>query len=151
MAELMSVFRETRDIDDALMQVYGFDQYGLDSEWRGTQGLEPLPPPAQMERELVATQTPEPTETPAEPPAEPVVTATSEPVETPTAQPTALPTPAASLEDTAGPALPQGCGVAPAYSGGRIAPDLAMLALLAGPLGLALVRGPFLWRRDKRS
>ena len=155
MAELMRVFRETRDIDDALMQVYGFDQYGLDSEWRGTQGLEPLPPPAQMERELAATQTPEPTDPPppdpTEPLAEPVVTATSEPVGTSTAQPTALPTPAASLEDPAGPALPQGCGVATAYSGGRIAPDLAMLALLAGPLGLALVRGPFLRRRDKRS
>ncbi len=52
MAELMRVLQDTRHIDEALEQVYGFDQYGLDSEWRGTMGLEPLPPPEQLEVEI---------------------------------------------------------------------------------------------------
>ena len=52
MAELMKVLQKTRDIDEALEQVYGFDQYGLDSEWRGTVGLEPLPPPERLELEI---------------------------------------------------------------------------------------------------
>lgn len=141
MAELMRVFQETRNIDDALMRVYGFDQYGLDSEWRGTQGLEPLPPPAQLERDLVGSQTPEPGNVPATP---------TESVEKATAQPTPGPTPAASLEDSVGPAVPQGCGAATPHSGERIMPDLAMMALLVGPLGLVLVR-PLASRRAKRS
>lgn len=154
MAELMRVFQETRDIDDALMRVYGFDQYGLDSEWRGTQGLEPLPPPAQLERELASRQTPkpEPTNTPtAATPTEPATTAPTETVEMATVQPaskpTPGPTPAASIEDPTGPALPQGCGAATVHGEERIVPDVAMLALLAGPLGLMLV--PPLGRRRR--
>ena len=154
MAELMRVFQETRDIDDALMRVYGFDQYGLDSEWRGTQGLEALPPPAQLERELAASQTPkpEPTNTPSPTPTEPAPTESVEKATAqPTPEPTPGPTPAASVEDSTGPALPQGCGAATTHAGGRIVPDLAMLALLAGPLGLMLARGPLGRRRAKRS
>ena len=150
MAELLRVFQNTRDIDAALMQVYGFDQYGLDSEWRGTQNLEPLPPPAQLEKELAASQ-PEKTEnTPVAADTAPADAASADSAANTTektaenigAQPTPGPTPAASIEDPTGPAAPQGCGASPIHAGGRIMPDLAMLALLAGPLGLMLVRRP---------
>lgn len=42
MAELMKALARTFDIDEALMQVYGFNQHGLDSAWREAIGLEPL-------------------------------------------------------------------------------------------------------------
>ena len=45
MAELMEALTKTFDIDQALLQVYGLDQYGLDSAWRRAIGLEPLPRP----------------------------------------------------------------------------------------------------------
>ena len=155
MAELMRALGETRDIDDALMQVYGFDQYGLDSEWRGTQGLEALPPPAQLEKVLAARQTPtpEPAKTPAPTETQPV------PAEPTQAKPalagqvvdaTAQPTPVASLEETTRPVSPQGCGAATVDAGGKISPDLAMLLLLAGPLGLMLAR-PLGRRRPKNG
>ncbi len=44
-ADLFKEFQETRDIDDALEAVYGFDQRGLDAEWRESLGLEPLDEP----------------------------------------------------------------------------------------------------------
>ncbi len=149
MADLMRALRETRDIDEALMQVYGFDQYGLDSEWRGTQGLEALPPPAQLDRELAARQTPtpKPSKTPTPPPTS--TESVGKSIAEPTAKPTPVPSPAASLEDPAGPLTPQGCGAAALHAGGKITPDLALLVLLAGPLGLMLVRP--LSRRRRRS
>ena len=52
MGQLMKALQKTLDIDLALEQVYGFDQHGLDSEWRLTVGLEPLPPPERLELEL---------------------------------------------------------------------------------------------------
>ena len=45
MVELFQVLRSTLNIDSALQQVYGFDQYGLDTEWREAIGIDPLPPP----------------------------------------------------------------------------------------------------------
>ena len=45
MVELMRALSTTFDIDKALMLVYGFDQHGIDSEWRKAIGLEPLPAP----------------------------------------------------------------------------------------------------------
>ena len=44
-AELFKEFQDTRDIDEALQLVYGFDQRGLDAEWRQSVGLEPLADP----------------------------------------------------------------------------------------------------------
>jgi len=41
MAELLAVFKEGADYDDALMRVYGFDQDGLDARWRESLGLPP--------------------------------------------------------------------------------------------------------------
>ena len=43
MGELMKALARTFDIDAALEQVYGFDQWGLDAAWREEVGLDPLP------------------------------------------------------------------------------------------------------------
>ena len=48
-AELMRVLDGTRTIDDAMMEVYGFDQHGLDTQWRLEIGLDPLPSPDELE------------------------------------------------------------------------------------------------------
>lgn len=56
MAELLAVFKEGAAYDDALMEVYGFDQDDLDAQWRGSLGLSP--------REVTET-TPGTTATPA--------------------------------------------------------------------------------------
>ena len=152
MAELFRVLQQTRDLDEVLMQVYGFDQYGLDTEWRGIQGMEALPPPSSLEDSLAARQTatPEPTETsvptsvPTPPPTNTVPPPTAAEAQ-PSPEPTSGPTPAASLKDTAAPAQPGSCGLSTA---GGVSPDLAMLALLAGPLALMVAR-PWGWRRNK--
>jgi len=41
MAELLAVFKEGAAYDDALMKAYGFDQDGLDAQWRESLGLHP--------------------------------------------------------------------------------------------------------------
>ena len=51
-SQLFEVLRQTRDIDAALLQVYGVDQYGMDTAWRKSLGLEPLPSPAELERRM---------------------------------------------------------------------------------------------------
>ena len=60
MAELLRTFRDGYgNMDDVLVQVYGFDRVGLDNRWRSSIGLPLLP-----EREVVedlATATPIPT------------------------------------------------------------------------------------------
>ncbi len=109
-ADLMRAITKTLDIDKALMQVYNLDQYELDSAWRRSLGLEPLPRPAEPTPRPLPTATPfpDPTAT-AEPtlalrPAEPTPTESTEP--TPTAEPTPLalitaeatPTPAVKVE-----------------------------------------------------
>ena len=141
-AELMKALRDTREIDQALQQVYGFDQYGLDSEWRGTMGLEPLPPPAKLEIELGKLRTASPLPTLA--------------VDPPTAisLPTPEPSPEPSLDSTLETALKQdrqdevlGCYAPGANASSVIRGDLATLLLLVGPLGLTWVR--FLRRRNR--
>ena len=52
MAALFPVLQRTLDIDEALLEVYGMDQFGLDTAWREALGLEPLPSPEQLESEL---------------------------------------------------------------------------------------------------
>ena len=51
-SELFTALRESRDIDSALMAVYGVDQYGMDTAWRKSLGLEPLPPPEELASRL---------------------------------------------------------------------------------------------------
>ena len=110
-AELMRVIQESPNIDQALMQVYGFDQHGLDSEWREAIGLEPLPSPEEVEArqaaaeeaetaeeaEAAAASTPEPAEEPA-PESTPAADGESSAAATPTPESAATePTPPGSL------------------------------------------------------
>jgi hypothetical protein len=44
-AQLFAEIKSGKRIDDALEAVYGFDQDGLDNEWRVANGLEPRDPP----------------------------------------------------------------------------------------------------------
>ena len=93
MAELMQALTKTLDIDDALEQVYGFDQYGLDSAWRQSLGLEPLPPPQE------ATPRPRLAPTPTSIPASPQETRpSSEPIPAPGSMPSTESTPTGGQE-----------------------------------------------------
>jgi len=132
MVELIRGIKRTFDIDKALELAYGFDQYGLDSEWRLSLGVEPLPRPE---------------------PRQPRVAATPEPTPAPT--PTATPVPAVepklstdSTPDASGesPAAAPGCGAATQRAG--MVADLAMLSLLGGPVGLL---GLGVWQRRRRD
>ena len=51
-SELFAALRQTNDIDAALMRVYGVDQHGMDSAWRVSLGLEPLPSPEELESRM---------------------------------------------------------------------------------------------------
>ena len=48
MAELMLAFHSSLSADEALVRVYGLDQYALDGAWRQAIGLVPLPPPGEV-------------------------------------------------------------------------------------------------------
>jgi len=152
MAELMQVVQQTLDIDLALSQVYGFDQYGLDTEWREAVGIETLPPPEELARRLQEPPSPTPAPTP-----EP----TSAPEPTPTIAPTPTPEPTLQAEPTevasegaedggaedGGTSSPGGCSAPkPGQDGGAV--GLGTLMLLGGPLGLLSFRA-FRRRRDE--
>lgn len=51
-SDLFAALRQTNDIDAALMRVYGVDQHGMDSAWRVSLGLEPLPSPEELESRM---------------------------------------------------------------------------------------------------
>ena len=123
MADLMSAFASGLSVDDALVQVYGFDQYGLDTEWRGVLGLEPFPPPEELARQAART----PGATPA-----PGAEATRAP--TLQAEATPVPEPEAASRTTDGrQRTTRSCGGAP-VEGANVPVDVAAFALLAGPL-----------------
>ena len=126
MAALFPVLQRTLDIDQALLEVYGMDQFGLDSAWRVALGLEPLPSPEELESQL---------NEPAEEP-------TSAPEPTPDTQ--ALPAGATGEDDeeSQGDSTSPGCN-APAASGSAV--GVGMLLLLGAPLGLVAL--PRLRRR----
>ena len=134
MVELIRGIKRTFDIDKALELAYGFDQYGLDSAWRLSLGVQPLPPREAPQPR--ATATPEPSPIPTDAP-----TATPVPAAEPTLSP--VPTPAASGER---PVAAPGCGVATERAG--VVADLAILSLLGGPLGIV---GLGVWRRHRRD
>ena len=50
LAILMKELQKNPDIDQALQTTYGFNQHGLDSQWRKSIGLEPLPNPKELEK-----------------------------------------------------------------------------------------------------
>ena len=132
-AELFVALRQTLDIDLALDRVYGFDQHGLDSAWREAIGIDPLPSPEELRRQL---------EEPGSETVAPVQDSAATPAATPTLrpEPTASPEPEpnASIEDdVVKPASPGGCN---APSDGSASLGLGTLLLLGAPLGLLSFR-----------
>ncbi len=130
MAELMRAMHATQDIDKALGRVYSLDQHSLDAEWRDALGLEPLAPAEE------ATPVP-PTSQPTPSPEAPIKGLTVTPPPRTPSTPTAIPIP-----PTEAPAVVQGqsqqedsrssgCGASLNHGGVY---DLALIALLAGPL-----------------
>jgi hypothetical protein len=132
--ELFVTIRDTLDIDQALLQVYGVDQHGLDSQWRMAVGLEPLPPPEELRSQSESSQT-----------AVPELAATPEPVAVLESTPT--PAPAASLDDESGQST-AGCSAPIHGQNGAPPTGLASLLLLGAPLALLSFRG--LRRRGRR-
>lgn len=139
MTELFQVLQKTLDIDLALQEVYNLDQFGLDTEWRLSIGIEPLPSPEELkkrleEEELAETEA----QLEAESETEPEDASTDGP--SPTATPAA--TPSASLDDEGLlPSSPGGCN-SPVRGGA--ATGVGSLLLLAAPLALLSFQS---WRR----
>ena len=171
-SQLFDVVRQTQDIDAALMRVYGVDQYGMDTEWRLSLGLEPLPSPEELESRMQEGEdepsatnanaapgenAPDAEETPVAPAQEPAETAESPPQPLSTvdrtsvkeaqdreATPDPQPQPATGENGEGEPASSGGCSAPP---DGTASLGLGMLALMAGPLGLGAL--PFLRRLRK--
>ena len=122
-------------MDKALEDTYGFDVYGLDSEWRMFLGVEPLPRPEVPAPQPRATSTPRPTPTPLAAAAAPSPTPLPPPlpIAAATPPPTAQPEPVADAGNES-PSSSPGCA-APSHQGGALT-DLALVALLGGPLGM---------------
>jgi hypothetical protein len=132
MAELISALKRSFDIDASLEEVYGFDQYGLDSRWRQHMGMEILPPPENRQAPQQATATTPPTLAP---------TPTRTPTSVPQSPATPTPTPTAGLDETGSQPPPQastGCS-APNHQGGLVV-DLAVLVVMGGPLTMLSAR-----------
>ena len=161
-SELFTALRHIRDVDQALLQIYGVDQHGMDTAWRESLGLEPLPSPEELQRllEEVEGEDPgadasagegEPESAPSE--WEPAAGTGEDEADAETSvQPlstvdlTRLPTEPAEPagEQSGGSSSP--CSAPPE---GASPVGLGMLALMAGPLGLGAL--PFLKRRRKRG
>ncbi|MFQ5860274.1 MAG: peptidase MA family metallohydrolase [Dehalococcoidia bacterium] len=128
MRELFQALQAGSSIEEALQQVYGLDQYELDSQWRQRLGLRPLPPPEEMDREPVATPTPTPSTV---------------------AEPTPFPeaTPVAPAERKRRVVVFPACNVPVQPQEGNVylPLDLALLGLLGGPALLFTLR----WRGRK--
>ena len=158
-SELFDAVRRTSDIDVALLRVYGLDQYGIDTAWRQSMGMEPLPPPEELARRIEesaaesadqdsgatggqgnAESEPE-TGDPAESDgAEPESEASVQPLSTVT--PTEEPTETTADEESGGSSSP--CSAPP---DGAASLGLGALALLATPLSLAGLPLLRRWRR----
>ncbi len=136
LAELMATFRTSLSVDEALRRTYGFDQYGLDSEWREALGLDPFPPPGQLRDQIGPAPGDEEASEPA--PAGP----------TPLPEATAAPQPSGDLP-AAEEERERRRGSCNASAGG--AADLAVLGLLVGPLVAAGARGGMGRWRSRRT
>jgi len=136
MAALFPVLQRTLDIDEALLEVYGMDQFGLDSAWREALGLEKLPSPEELENQIkeeAAAANTEGTQTEDSSSGDAAAEATAMPESTPdSASP---PAGATGDEDTdsAGDSSSAGCS-APASGDAPVGAGL--LLLLGAPLGL---------------
>ena len=139
-AELMQAIRGSFDIDQALDRVYGFEQYGLDVEWRESVGLEPLPPP----EERTPLALPDPTTTPPAIPGptfpEPASTPAPTPTRTSAPTPTFIPEPTVvgTVKDEDGGKSSPGCALS--VRSGSPSGDLGMIAILTGPLAMLIFR-----------
>ena len=146
MAALFPVLQRTLDIDQALLEVYGIDQYGLDSAWRTSMGLEPLPSPDELSNQINespegagASDLPE-TDSDATP------DFTADATSMPEGTPGEADEPSGATGDgkenlESGPNSP-GCSALPS---GSVSTSIGMLLLLSSPLGLIAV--PRLRRR----
>ena len=139
MAALFPVLQRTMDIDKALLEVYGMDQFGLDTAWRITLGLEPLPSPGEL-----ANQLDEKTETADPEIAQPEDTegdtgtaaeATTMPESTPEADARPAGATGDEGEEPEGGSSSPGCS-APAGGSGNASTGVGLLLLLGAPLGL---------------
>lgn len=73
-AQLFAIFKEGSTVDNALMQVYGFDQDGLEDAWRQSLGLAPRKAPTEPSEEQPQPTPVSPAQEPKQPqPAEPAV------------------------------------------------------------------------------
>ena len=115
MAELMSQLNHTFSLEQAMIQVYGFDQDDLDAQWRSRMGLRPFgeAPPARPTVE-------------AAPPAAAVPAAPTEVVETEAPEP---------KEDEARAGRRAGGCSRGETAGASIPSEPFMVLLLAGPVG----------------
>ena len=144
--QLFTVLRQSSDIDSALLQVYGVDQHGMDSAWRRSMGLDPLPSPEELESRLEEAEG-EATE--GEVAAEEGATESPEPAaDTQTTGPTPEAEPAQPPQDKNSGGSSSPCSAPPE---GTSPIGMGMLALMAGPLGLGAL--PFLkrFRRFRRA
>ena len=144
MAALFPVLQRTLNIDAALLEVYGMDQFGLDSAWRTALGLEPLPSPEELESQIREQAEDSQTENS---PAEGSQGEDSEGDAGPAAEPTDMPEPTPGDEDrpagatgdedrdSEGGSNSPGCNV-PANGSGNVPTGAGMLLLLFAPLGL---------------
>ena len=124
MADLMVAFHSATSVDEALLQAYGLDQYGLDSEWRGALGLEPFQAPDELAIQEDGTVASEEGGEDGAPDPTPLSQAT------PAAQEVATPQAAEAPEEPQHTA--RSCG-APPPGGASLPIDVAVLAMVAGP------------------
>ena len=134
-AELLQEFRKGLNTDQALQATYGFDQRGLDAEWRTAIGLKALPSEGELDQP--ARSTPDSASPEQETPT-PIPTALPQATTAPREKPTPEPAASEPRRSTAS------CG-APAPGSTASAPvDLVMIALLGVPalaLNFRLGRG----------
>ena len=135
MAALFPVLQRTLDIDQALLEVYGMDQFGLDSAWREALGLEKLPSPEELENQIKEQESADTRSEGAQPeePAEDVDATAETPVmPESTSDSEARPT-GATDKDSAGDSSSAGCSAPASHD----APTGAgIILLLAAPFGL---------------
>ncbi len=117
---LMDALDQRLSVDDAMMAVYGFDQHGLDTQWRSRMGLRPFAEDAAPAAPTVPSTPPPPTPALAE--------------ATPVPEPTGTPAP---KEEEA--SRSPGCGRGGGPNANAPVEPFLLLAL-AGPLGLLPLR-----------
>jgi len=156
MSALFPVLQRTLNIDQALLEVYGMDQYGLDSAWRVSLGLDPLPSPEDLESQLSEQAEDSQAEDSkgdaggdaggdAEGDTEPTVEPTSIPEPTPDTEPLPAGATGEGDEESKGGSASPGCNAPTAGGSANVPIGVGMLLLLGAPLGLVAL--PRLRRR----